>query len=259
MKFRKMKNKFVRKGGFLNIDGGGGNDNSGAGGGGSDSNANSDSENNTGNNSETFDNIWQDPEPQNQNQSPDNANLQNNQNQPDPEQAFNQRIESLGLFNNLQNIDFSDPENAQKALQETIANTYRAAMLDANQLFEERMEAVRKEFENKTETTVRQNSMLAQLHETLQFTKQPAYKPIAEAVFSRFLQQENTTPEQAIQNTKAYFEKLGNELAGNSQNTNGTNSGGLNGFPKDGTPSHPNAQADEKMWLNFLQAAPQNQ
>lgn len=275
MKNRKSKQR--RKGGgkknkFCMIENAGGN-NSGAGGGNPDvsggdggntnpnqnSTQNQNPENNSGNFDNLLDNLWNEPaqnEPSVNNQSANTASQQQAQNQ-DPNEAFAAHVESLGLTAKLQNLDFNDSEAVQKAMQESIVETYRAAMVNANQLLDERVASLREEFEQKANTTVERNEMLNSLHKQLPFTKQPAFKPVAEAVFSRFLAQDGITTEQAIENTRLYFDKFKTELVGSDNNNNQNHqNGNLHQFPR-GQNANQNANAatniDDKFWENFIQ------
>ena len=249
----KFRNQFLKYQLHMNEGDAGGE--GGGGGGGSEGN-----ENNGGDNSQSFDNMWDTDTSQQGNQQQQNQQQsQSQQAAPSAEEVFNSHVQGLGFGAEANDLmaamESRDPEAVGKAVAGMQASTYRAAMVDVNKLVNQRVDAAMEANTQNTHNTIEANSVIAQMESALPWTRQPAYAPMAKAVVNQMLQKEGMTPEKAIAETAKYFQQFANDAntgqqapngkpTGNFQNQNGNNS------------QNNNAEDDTVDWIDFLGGKP---
>ncbi len=170
-----------------------------------------------------------------------------------PEQKLAAHIDSLGLMEGFDQQAMADPEKAEAAMKSLMANTYSAAIKDANQIMDQRIDSLREELQQETQDTMRGNESINAMNSALKYTSQPAYKPVAEALLVKFQNKGASTPE-AIKKVGEYFNKLSSDVADtvprNSNNRmNGSSFNNSNSNSSSG-------DADPEDWMEFLSAKP---
>ena len=169
-------------------------------------------QNNDQNNIENFDDLWQDPKDENnQTQQTNNQQNTNDQtNQTSPNDRFDEHVNSLDfaadinateLAEQLQNGDFT---GLNAAMESVARKTYKSTIFDMNKLIESRVSSAVDEAVQKTTGQVNRNMAVNKMRDALPFASKPSVAPIAEAVFSRFMQRGDDT-EKAIENTRNFF------------------------------------------------------
>ena len=143
-------------------------------------------------------------------------------------------------------------EGNLEAFSEQLANMqkgiYKAGMLDANKMVQQNSAGLKTELQNTTETTISSNKIISQMNESLPYTAEPAYAPMAKAVLSRLLSKKGMTSEKAIEETGKYFSGMANKVGGN-----------MNGnLPRGNNNQFGNESQDEDMdWVSFMGGKPE--
>lgn len=168
---------------------------------------------------ESFADMWSDnPKPAQQQQQQQQQVTQQQQ-QPAPADAFAKHMESLNLSNGVDlatiqtDMQEGKTESLQAAFQQVAQNTYRATMMDMNNVVNQRIEAA----VQKAVSTSSQNHSGAQaieaLNKELPFTADPAVAPMAQKAFKQFISKGQDV-KTAIESTKNYFAQTFKVAAG---------------------------------------------
>ena len=179
-------------------------------------------QNNQQNNTNLLANMWDNTS--NQQQQQQNANdinqpgqAANNQQQTtDPNAALNAHIETLGLNQGIDlasiQADLQDgkTESLQTVLSTVAANTYKAAMVDANRLVDTKINQALEEANATANGNFQSHLALSSLHEALPFTADPVISPVAENVFTQFISKGLSITD-AIKQTGEFFKHTSQE------------------------------------------------
>jgi hypothetical protein len=235
-------------------DGGNGDGNGGDGG------DNSGGENNTGGNTDPFANMWSDGDAGGE---AGNANSQQQQQQqqqtaaPTPQEVFDQHFDSLNIgagfdmaqvTSDIQNGGVEQLNNFANVLAKDI---YRAAITQSSKIMDSKVEAAVNAAVNKSSGEFNATLATNELNAALPFTSDESIKPIADAVFSRFVKKGLSVPE-AIGKTKAYFEHTF-KLAGKTLDTKPPGQQpGQRGFGASGGNPQGTDDEEEQDWVAIL-------
>lgn len=224
-------------------------------------------QNNTQNNVSPLAGMWQDdttnsqPKPGTQQQQ---APATQGQPPADPGTFLNNHIATLNLTNGIDMAQIAeqmrdgDHSGMQAALGTIAANSYRAAMLDANKLINAKVESAITEAQKRSGADFASTMALQQLHEALPFTSDDLVKPMAENVFLRFIKKGQSVQD-AIKNTGEYFKHTMQAAQKDLQMSAPNGRPGQRGFNQpSNTQQHQGTNtAEEDDWLNILgQQAP---
>ena len=153
------------------------------------------------------------PGSQNNSDSGTTAPDQQQQQQPGGPDAFANFVNSINFTEGVELGDaitqFNDgkPEALQTALNSIGANAFKQSMVMANRLMDKRIDSAVEEAVTKATGKVNSNLAFDKLANSLPFTKEDSVSPVAQAVMTGFLRQ-NQDVDTAIQNTGKYFEKM---------------------------------------------------
>ena len=181
-------------------------------------------ENNTGDNTPSFSEFWDDPTasddpPQNKptNQPPQTPTTS-------PMEAFQQRVSNLDLLSDfpeelneqIQQGDFSGlKSHINKGLQGALM---QAVMLGA-QMIQTNNQSLQTKIDRTVNTTSSAREAKARMFAELPFTKDPSVSPIAEAVMARALKKNNGSLDKALEMTKGYFKAMRSLSLGDADDT----------------------------------------
>lgn len=216
--------------------------------------------NNSNNNVDDFSTIWDNKPNAAEGQIPQQIQIA-----PEPqsaEQVFNEHVNSLGFGGSadaiMEAMQSQNSENMLAAVSQMQADTYRATMVDANKIIEQRVAAALAEMQNTTHNTITANSAVAQLEYALPWTKQPAYAPMAKAVMNKFLEQDGATPEKAIEEVGKFFTQFANAAAPNGSQppSSGPTGGYANQHPGQQQQQNQQPQPKEIDWIAYLGGKP---
>jgi len=254
----KRRNQFLKyKMQQIEGDGAGGQGGGGGGGGGDGAGDTSAENNNT-----DFSTIWHNPQQNkgdNNQQQQQPAQMQQQQ-QSSPQDVFAQHMQSLDFGTDgsslMEAMQSNDPAKMVEAARNWQEGMYRTTMMQVNKLVSQQMDAVRKEADANASSTVESNKMMEQLHSSLPFTQQPAYAPMAQAVFTQLLDQDGMTTQKAIEETGKYFQGMANDVAKTMQSApNGKPGGGFgNSIPQFGGDN--GDSETEVNWVELLGGKP---
>lgn len=222
----------------------------GAGGGeGGAANAGQGGENNNQGDLQTFDDLWDNP-------SNDSGDAGNNAGGASQQQSGQQLSADEQFQAHVASIDFGvDPaamfqaaqsgnsEGFAEQMQKLTSGIYKAAMLNSNKMLNQRMESMRDEMRQTTQSAVSSDKLISQMNERIPFTKDPAYAPMAKAVLTRLLNK-GESPEKAIAGTERYFRDLAKQVPGSTSGKGKDVSG--NG----------EADSQEMDWVSFMGGKP---
>ena len=220
-------------------------------------------ENNTNNNeTNPLESLWEEPviEDGNQQQQQQQNQQQNQQQQSNsPAEAFNEHVKSLGLTDNIDTGSLfeaareGDSEafnnGIQESLQTVAANTYRAALNDANKIVDAKVEqAVTKAVREATGSFEVDKAVTA-LNTALPFTKSPMVAPIAKSVLGQFMKK-GMSLEDAIDGTRDFFAETNKLTAKDLGNQRPNNRPGGGNFNQQS--NIPTDSDEEPDWMEML-------
>lgn len=171
----------------------------------------SETENNNQNNVNPFADLWQnkpDPKPAAQ---PNQNTTQPATAATDPNKIFKEHYDSLNIgagvdlhkvTADIQNGGVQELGNFLDSFGQDI---YKNTLTQASKLMDQKVSAAVQEALNKSTGTFNAELATRELNSALPFTKAPEVKPIADAVFAKFVDKGKSV-EEAIKSTKAYFE-----------------------------------------------------
>jgi len=215
-------------------------------------------QNNDGNNGSGYANIWETPNDDSNANGSQNQNANQNANQgggqqQSAEEQFQAHVKSLNLMQgvNMQEA-MQDPEKFQGAIETMLGRVYQSAMINANQLYDQRSETLKSEMSQNANETINQRQLVSRMNEALPFTANAAYKPVADAVLQQFLAH-GKAPEEAIKEVGGYFKTMYADMAKVVGNTN-HNSRTHSGFNGQVPPGQNNQQGNssEPNWVDLL-------
>lgn len=203
-----------------------------------------------------YSNLWNNQGNDSDNSSGDSVQNVNvvNQNQGEvltPQQKLSAHIDGLNLMEGFNAEDMQDPERATAMMKDVIAKTYSATMKDANQIMTQQIANLKTEMQQETQNTMQGSKNINDMNTALVYTSKPAYKPIADAALTKFLEQ-GKSPAEAIAEVGKYFQRLQAEVAGSLPKppNNGLNGNQL--FNDVGGNDSGDENATE--WLDFINA-----
>jgi len=234
-------------------------DGEGGGGGGADG-GNGGGENNGDSNLPTHADLWNTDSSneggQNGNGSQPAGNQGGQQNgNTNPEEVFNNHVKNINFTDGVDvnsvmtAMQNGDTEAFGTALRQIGENAYRQTMMDSNKILNSRMDKFKSEVNDSVSTATATDKAVSQLNSELPFTKDAAYAPIAQEVFSRYLKQKDMTVEKAIEKTGDYFQSLSGAVGKGTNTPPSQRSGGGFGGMESNTG---NADEDGQDWMSFL-------
>lgn len=217
---------------------------------------NGNNENNGDPNLPSHDSLW-DANPDdkgNANNSDDGQQTQTT----DGNTAFQQHVDSLdfnaGIDPNavMQAMRDGDPEALTAAFNKIGANAYRNAIVDANKIMGQKVEAMAKTVKDDVSSANASGELVKEMHNQLSFTKSPAFAPVAKLVLTQFIEK-GSSPQDAIKQVGEYFKNLSGEVAKlNPSAPNRRPTGGFGGGSNNGGGN--TDEGGEEDWMEFLGA-----
>lgn len=219
-------------------------------------NANNSDENNNNNNLISHDTLWnhdtnEDGNENNSGNGNDNANQGN-----DANARFQQHIDTLDFTSGvdatgiLQAISEGDAEALGTALQQVGINAYRNAMVDANKVVQQRVDAASESVKNDISAQNATSEVVNAMNNELPFTKKAAYAPMAKLVLTQFLEK-GANPQDAIKEVGKYFQNLSGEVGNLSQGApNGRPASRFGGVNSSNNAGNDGAEVED--WVDFL-------
>ena len=161
-------------------------------------------------NLEQFANLWQDPvedkkEPQAKEPAQEPATKE------DGNKQFNDHLATLNFLDGVdldkvsQDLQSGDTKSLQSVLTTQAQNVYKRALIDSNNLMDQKVSKAVEEAVQKSRTSTHGDMAVRVMEGTLKFTKDSALNPIAKAVLGRLMNQGQDVDE-AIGNVKKFFE-----------------------------------------------------
>lgn len=165
------------------------------------------------NNVDDFNDLWQTENSENKGNENNNQQQQQSQQQNSSDELLQNHIESLNLGGGINQEQLRSDLAEGKidaltaAIQQVAANAYKAAMIDANKMFDQKLTGAEERIVNKTSANYQGNDLVKKMHETLPVTKQGAYEPVAKMVLGQMLRK-GLTGDKAIEGVRNYFANL---------------------------------------------------
>lgn len=168
--------------------------------------------NNSENNNDDFTNLWYTDSNAVKQDETQPAGQQPATQQLTPEETLQAHIDSKNLLNGMDYTKLQNPEMANVELNKLVSNVYTATMQDASEIMTQQIDSLREEIQKDTTNQMQGNKAIEQLNTALPYTLAPEFKPVADGVFNRILNQDGMTVNKAIELTGKYFNKLQSEV-----------------------------------------------
>ena len=187
----------------------------------------------------------------------------NNQNQsPNAADQARQRREYYAQTGLYQNLDFGqfqkdvaegNAEGMTQFMQQLSENAVNVAILSSQKLIKGAVDKAVSDASDNATARVRNDMAVEMMHQQMEFTRNPAIKPMAEQVLNGFIAQGNDATK-AVELTKQYFDATAKAMGfQNSNNGQRPGNRGFNGAPPMNGNNNPagGAGADDD-WLDIL-------
>lgn len=169
-------------------------------------------QNNSQNNDDNFDDMWQDPDSNKaQTTTPQDGQQQQQQQTPNVNEVFDTYIQELDLTKGIdlakvsEELNQGNTESLGKAFSEIAAKTYRQAMLDMSKVIDQKVQAGVTAAVQQSSNAVHGNLAVKQMNTTLEFTKNPAIAPIANAALSQLIKKGKSVDD-AVEGVRRFFQ-----------------------------------------------------
>ncbi len=171
-------------------------------------------DNNEPNNADKFENIWQtEPEDgdQQQQQTPQGTPQSQQQQTPNADEAFNTYIEGLQLTDGLdlptisEELNQGKTEGLGKAFSAVASKVYRHAMIDMSRVIDQKVKAGVEQAVQQSSNAAQGNQAVRQMNTTLEFTKNPAIAPVANAALAQLIKKGKSV-EDAVEGVRSFFQ-----------------------------------------------------
>jgi len=174
-------------------------------------------EDNAQNNADNFEEIWHDPtddagSQQTQQTPQDQQSGQQQQQAPNADEAFNTYIEGLELTKDVdlnsisEELNQGKTEGLGKAFSAIATKTYRQAMVDMSRVIDQKVNAGIEKAVLQSSNAAQGNQAVRQMNTTLNFTKNPAVAPIANAALAQLIKKGKSV-EDAVEGVRTFFQK----------------------------------------------------
>lgn len=223
-----------------------------------------DTESNPESNIDQASNIWDNSQNPPENPSPgqdfqqQQQNVQQQQQGSTPQEQFAAHIDGLGLTNNVdmakiqEDMQTGNTDSLSKAFQQVAANTYKATMLQMNELVDSKINKAQSETEKAASDNWNADLAVREMNTKLPFTSDPNISPIATAVLNRFITKGDSV-ESAIKKTQDFFASTAQKINGTSMPP--ANSPGNSQFSQQNSDNNSNNQTQANShdeWLDVL-------
>lgn len=214
--------------------------------------------NNTDSNLQSFDDLWSTTESDDKGAGGDEG--KNSTGNPGEQgvnanENFQKHMESLDFLHDvdvngiMQSLQNNDGEAFAKALQQIGSNAYRNSLVDANKIAKQHVERMADTVKTDVNNQQATSAVISEMNDTLPFTKQAAYAPIAKLTLTQFLNK-GLKREEAIKKTGEYFENLAGQIGGNTQANQSRRPGG--GFNNVNSSKNAGGNSGEPDWIEML-------